>query len=622
MQRHPSITRLLDSLTASKALRRFAPLIVTRGVVALLDGGNQVYAAAGIETTPDNPNALDWDRRLPLEANGACLGTLVAVGEGLARPDAEAALNLLHWTLTWVLERGLENRSLAQETLERYREINLLYTIGQTIGASLDADRIPDLIVEQAVRVIQADGGIVLLCDEASTLRVRAGFGPEALQAALHALARSQLSGRSLREISHIWASDQLASLEVSLASALVAPLVEREKGLGFVVLGRKPSGEVFSADDDKLLNAITSQAAIAMENARLFADVRDQRDAMAEMTTFMENLFTSIASGVITTDIEAPTVTMVNRAAETMLGVSESEAVGRSLQEAFPAIADPLVEWMDRVKRQGSAIVDYELKPELPTRGEVFLRVSLSPLRDNRGTITGMTIVVDDLTEQRKLAARARRIRRTFEQYVAPRVVERLLSDPGTARLGGTRREVTTFFADIRGFTTFSERQQPEILVDVLNKYLSLAADIILSEEGMLDKYYGDGVMAVFNAPLTQSDHTLRAVRSALAIRKAVIAMHPELPEPHRLQFGIGITCGTAVIGSIGSKTMKNYTAIGDCVNLASRLQRSAAPGEILLSGDAYRRVAPHVEGRDLGLVDIRGHVEPTRVFAVSSLR
>jgi adenylate cyclase len=276
----------------------------------------------------------------------------------------------------------------------------------------------------------------------------------------------------------------------------------------------------------------------------------------------------------------------------------------------------------IDRVKTEGEDLVDYELTFELPGRSKVVLRVSLSPLRDKRSIITGTTIVIDDLTEQRKLAARARRIRRTFEQYVAPRVVERLLSDPDTARLGGTRREVTTLFADIRGFTTFGERQPPETLVEVLNRYLSLAADVILSEEGTLDKYFGDGVMAVFNAPLSQPDHTLRAVRAALAIREAVLEMHPQLPEPHRLQFGIGITSGMSVIGSIGSNRMKNYTAIGDCVNLASRLQRSASHGEILLGGEAYQKVAPHVEGRDLGIVEIRGHIEPIRVFRVCGLR
>lgn len=622
MQHQTPLRRLLDPRTASEVLHRFTPFIGSRGVVAILDGGDQTYATSSSGVAQGSVREEDWDYHLPLDVDTGRVGVLVADVDGLPQSQAEAALHLLHWALTWMLERGMESRSLARETLQRYREINLLYTIGQTIGASLDADEIPDLILDEAARVIQAESGLVLLYENGLGLRTRSAFGPEFLQKALDAIVQHKARAPAAADTSYIWTPDQLASNDSVLLSALVAPLCGGGQNLGFVILGRERPGEVFSADDDKLLGAITSQAAVAMENAKLFSDVRDQRDAMAELTTFMDNVFTSIASGVITTDIEGKTITMINRAAEEMLGVLAANAMGRSMMDALPAIARPLCSLIDRVKARGEPLVDHELTLELPGRGRVVLRLSLSPLKDNRSVVTGTTIVIDDMTEQHKLAARARRIRQTFEEYVAPSVVERLLSDQSTARLGGTRREVTTLFADIRGFTTFSEGQQPETLVEVLNQYLSLAADVILSEEGTLDKYYGDGVMAVFNAPLAQTDHTLRAVRSALMLRDAVVRMHPQLPEPHRLQFGIGITSGMAVIGSIGSTTMKNYTAIGDCVNLASRLQRSAAPGEIFLSGDAYRKVASHVKARDLGMVEIRGHVEPIQVFEVRGLR
>jgi adenylate cyclase len=142
-------------------------------------------------------------------------------------------------------------------------------------------------------------------------------------------------------------------------------------------------------------------------------------------------------------------------------------------------------------------------LQPTLPKRGPVVLRLSLSPLKDNRESTNGIAIVLDDLTEQRRLEAQAKRIRQTFEQYVVPRVVDQLLSDPNSVRLGGVRREMTTLFADIRALPP-SARSGPEESVDVLNRYLTLASEAILSEEGTLDKFYGDGVMALFNAPLS----------------------------------------------------------------------------------------------------------------------
>lgn len=250
------------------------------------------------------------------------------------------------------------------------------------------------------------------------------------------------------------------------------------------------------------------------------------------------------------------------------------------------------------------------------------MLRLSLSPLKDNREETNGIAIVVDDLTEQRLLEQQARRIRQTFEQYVVPRVVEQLLSDPQSVRLGGVRRQVTTLFADIRGFTAFSEKLEPEVSVEVLNHYLTLASEAVLSEEGTLDKFLGDGVMAIFNTPLEQPDHTLRAVRSALKIMEALEITHQALPPENRLAFGVGITMGVAVVGSIGSNTIKNYTAIGDSVNLASRLQNLAKPLQILLNVPAYEQVREAVLVQELGYRKIKGHSEPDLVYEVLGLR
>jgi len=175
---------------------------------------------------------------------------------------------------------------------------------------------------------------------------------------------------------------------------------------------------------------------------------------------------------------------------------------------------------------------------------------------------------------------------------------------------LGGHRQKVTIIFADIRGFTHFSELLPPEELVDILNDYLSIAADSILKQEGTLDKFMGDAVMGLFNAPMPQDDHPLRAVKAALAMRLAVTRLHARLPEALRLQYGIGIHTGDAIIGNIGTQQQMNYTAIGDAVNLAKRLQEHAGGGQIILSNETYSQISQqvkvnpllpfHVKGRD----------------------
>ena len=183
-------------------------------------------------------------------------------------------LRFLHNSLSLIMERAAESRSLARETLERYREINLLYNIGETISASLDPDEIPDLVMAEATRVIQANGGVVLLLNEARQLTIQSGFGGaefgQALFEGTHALLDQALETGD----AHIWTADQLDCCESAITSVLAAPLKGREEILGFVLLGRELDQPIFSADDEKLLTALASQAAIAVENARLFADV------------------------------------------------------------------------------------------------------------------------------------------------------------------------------------------------------------------------------------------------------------------------------------------------------------------------------------------------------------
>jgi len=206
--------------------------------------------------------------------------------------------------------------------------------------------------------------------------------------------------------------------------------------------------------------------------------------------------------------------------------------------------------------------------------------------------------------------------LRNLFEHYVSPRVVERLISSPQCAVLGGTRQTITVLFADIRGFSTFVERTQPELLVQVLNRYMAAAATAVLAQDGTLDKFMGDGVMAIFNAPLPQPDHAQQAAKAALAIQQSVAQVHRELPEHLHLQFGIGVCSGQAVVGNIGTAQLMNYTAVGDCVNVAKRLQENAHGGQILLNAKAYDLVRGRVQANFLGVMELKGRATPEPVY------
>jgi len=198
--------------------------------------------------------------------------------------------------------------------------------------------------------------------------------------------------------------------------------------------------------------------------------------------------------------------------------------------------------------------------------------------------------------------------VRGLFQRYVSPAVVDRLVEDREDLILGGKRQEVTVLFADICGFTAFSENLAPERLIEVLNRYLALAVEPILAQAGTLDKLMGDGVMALFNAPLSQPDHTLRAIRAALDIQQAVARYNLGEVDHPPLSFGLGIHVGQAVVGNVGTEQQMNYTAVGDTVNLAKRLEEHAEGGQILLSQAAYEAVKGVVTVKDLGPLVIKG--------------
>jgi class 3 adenylate cyclase/DNA-binding response OmpR family regulator len=223
---------------------------------------------------------------------------------------------------------------------------------------------------------------------------------------------------------------------------------------------------------------------------------------------------------------------------------------------------------------------------------------------------------------ERRRLQEQEKRaIRNLFQRYVSPAVVERLVDSQEDLALGGKRQQVSVLFADIRGFTRFSEGRAPENVIEVLNRYLAIAVEPILVEEGTLDKFMGDALMALFNAPLLQPDSTLRAVRAALAMQQAIAAFNAQENDQPKLSFGTGIHVGQAVVGNIGTDQQMNFTAIGDTINLARRLQENAKGGQILLSQAAYRAVQDVAVVRDLGLLAVKGRAAEERVYALSQL-
>lgn len=257
------------------------------------------------------------------------------------------------------------------------------------------------------------------------------------------------------------------------------------------------------------------------------------------------------------------------------------------------------------RVIGLGLGADDYLAKPFHPR--ELIARIS-TRLRAKE--------ITDSLHQQRE------QIRRTFERFVAHEIVEKLLEDPSSVQLGGTVATVTVMFADLESFTTVAENADPPRLLDALNRYHSLIVHYIKANGGTVDKFLGDGVMALYNTPLPQPDHALSAVRTALQVLGALPDFHQMVDPLFRLGVNFGIHTGLAIVGNVGTPDLMDFTAIGDTVNLASRLEGLSDNSQITVSEETYQLVADYVIAERVGPRAVRGREEPVVTYLITAMR
>jgi len=210
-------------------------------------------------------------------------------------------------------------------------------------------------------------------------------------------------------------------------------------------------------------------------------------------------------------------------------------------------------------------------------------------------------------------------RIQRAFGRYASDYVLNALLETPEGTELEGAEREITVLFVDVRGFTRLSEGLKARDVVALLNDVFQLVSDGILKRGGTLDKFIGDSVMAYFGAPIPSADHAVQAVSAAVDIVRANAARNRMVaPDEHAVELGVGIHTGAVVVGNIGSDRRTDFTAIGDAVNVAARLEKLAKPGEILVTEAVQRRVRSAHRLRFEGERQLSGRVEPVHVYSV----
>lgn len=404
-----------------------------------------------------------------------------------------------------------------------------------------------------------------------------------------------------------------------TLRSVLCVPLTYKDNVMGAVYVDNRLVAGVFTKRELHTLTAFANTSAVAISNARLFAEIQQ---SLAEITRFkdlIDNVFASIGSGVVATDAKDD-ITLFNRAAEEILEIRADETLAKPLSTVLPRITADLDEHLAHIReRSESELLEAEVTTQEGARRAVTLR--FSPLRDMQEAVRGVAMVIDDVTNKREQEQQLR----IFKTYLPEVMVDQITEISGLA-LGGVRRTVTCLFAEVRPLYTL-EGTRPAEIMTMINRFLSIATDCVHDTKGVVDKYMGTEVMAMWNTQLNpqEDDHAINAVESAMRMRDAFIQLYAELgidPDPHF--YRIGIHTGVATLGNVGSINRRDFTAIGDTINLAKRLEENTVAGQIIISQETLAYINENTTGdvpytfQELEPIKVKGREQRTRIYEV----
>jgi len=304
-----------------------------------------------------------------------------------------------------------------------------------------------------------------------------------------------------------------------------------------------------------------------------------------------------------------------LNKNAERLLSTTEPDAVGKIYTDVF---GQSLSSRIFSLMLRGTKGEIRTIEVTLPGGRRAKLRASAGPLRDERGGVKGIVFVADEDTSSPKLeqmAAQEQRLRGALRRYVGDNVAEMVEARPSFVDVGGQTQTISVLHADVRGYTTMAEELPPDQVVALLLRYHGAAAKAIRATGGTIDRFAGDAILALWNAPSAQADHARLALAGALAMRDAAQQVGTELG------YGVGVHTGEAMVGNLGSEQYQNFTAIGDTVNVAARLQSQAKAGEVICSAAILSGAGEGVRATPLGMLDLKGRKTKVEAFKVEAI-
>jgi len=409
------------------------------------------------------------------------------------------------------------------------------------------------------------------------------------------------------------------------MGSAIALPLSTPNARIGILILNAR-APRYYNRERLQFLDSLSKLAAGMLNNSRLYEDLKEQYRRIEGLERYQENVFSSMTNLLVTVNSEG-SIEYFNEAAAERLGLCE-ESVGKQVGDHFQTALDKkIVKALEKSRKSGEEILGLEgIFRNNGTQMDFALNVS--PLRGKRGKFEGLTLLFTDQSRERELKSRMdvvveerRVIKDMFARYLSSEVVESLMEYPELVKPGGAKKTATIFFADIRGYTSFSETKDPEYIIGVLNEYFSQAVEIIVRHKGFIDKFIGDAIMAAWGVPMmSEEEDAIQAVSCALEIQELIRSEDRTffVGDASNLKVGIGMHTGPLVAGNLGSAQRMDYSVIGDTVNVAARLEGVAGPGEVVITENTRDLVGDRFKLKEREPVSVKGKAKPIHIFNV----
>jgi len=511
---------------------------------------------------------------------------------------------------------SLTNAQLYERAEESRREQDRLIELTKEISTELQLDTLLEKIVLVATDILHADRSTLFLHDPRTHelwSRVAQGLSTTEIRFPDSVgIAGTCFTSNETINIPDPYTDDRFnpafdRKTGFITRNILCMPVVSKDSNpIGVMQVLNKSRGP-FNDEDESRLRAFASQASVALDNARLFEEIRNARN-------YNESILRSLTNAVLTLDSEQRFI-KVNEAAQRILGIDPDSLVGETLADTLGPANPWLLASLEKVRRTGNPDLNVDVSLAMPHSDDtVSVNLTVVPMLDVHHEPMGTMLVAEDIGKEKRL-------RSTMARYMTKEVADRLLEE-GESTLGGRAQEVTILFSDIRDFTPLTEQLGARETVAMLNEYFSEMVEVIFQHGGILDKYIGDAIMALFGAPFQSGRDADKAVAVANDMMRALAAHNVKRQSvgDAPIRIGIGISTGEVVVGNIGSPQRMDYTVIGDSVNLASRLEAANKYyGTSILIGDrCASQLHDAVCTREIELLRVKGKTQPVPIHEV----